>query len=103
MGHPTPIVIEKLVHRAEGQDDVESCTSSVRLSVLSEERLQAAVRLARRDLRRKRQESISHSSLDHPLERSQNTSPQKNNMGYSFQVIVNYRYRHLCVYCSFCL
>lgn len=86
VGHPTSIMIEKLVHRAEGQDDVESCTSSLHLSVLSEEKLQAAVRLARRDLLRKRQESISHSSLDHPWERSQNTSPQKNNMDHSFQV-----------------
>ncbi|KAA0702050.1 Protein moonraker [Triplophysa tibetana] len=86
VGPPSPIVIEKLVHRAEGRDDAESCTSSLRLSVLSEDRLQAAVMLAKKDLRRKRQESISHLSVEHLLERSQNTSPQKNNTDHSFQV-----------------
>lgn len=82
---PSPILIEKLARRTQGQDDVESCTSSLRLSVLSEERLQAAVKLARRDLSRKRQESISRLSLE-PAERSDNTSPQRNNMDDSFQV-----------------
>lgn len=92
VGPPSPIVIERLVHRAEGRDDVESCTSSLRLSVLSEDRLQAAVRLAKKDLRRKRQESISRLSVEHTLERSQNASPQKTNMDHSFQVIINYRF-----------
>lgn len=87
VGPPSPIVIEKLVHRAEGRDDAESRTSSLRLSVLSEDRLQAAVMLAKKDLRRKRQESISRLSVEHPMERSQNTSPQKNNTDHSFQVI----------------
>ncbi|XP_057207914.1 protein moonraker [Triplophysa rosa] len=86
VGPPSPIMIEKLVHRAKGRDDVDSCTSSLRLSVLSEDRLQAAVMLAKKDLRRKRQESISRMSVEHPLERSQNTSRQKNNMDHSFQV-----------------
>ncbi|XP_056613620.1 protein moonraker isoform X2 [Triplophysa dalaica] len=86
VGPPSPILIEKLVHRAEGRDDAESCTSSLRLSVLSEDRLQAAVMLAKKDLRRKRQESISRLSVEHPMERSQNTSPQKNNTDHSFQV-----------------
>ncbi|XP_073718819.1 protein moonraker isoform X2 [Misgurnus anguillicaudatus] len=81
---PSPILIEKLAHRTQGQDDVESCTSSLRLSVLSEERLQAAVRLARRDLSRKRQESVSRLSLE-PAERSHDTSPQRNSMDHSFQ------------------
>ncbi|XP_051965801.1 protein moonraker [Xyrauchen texanus] len=85
VGPPSPIVIEKLVLRAERQDDVESCTSSLRLSVLSEERLEAAVRMAKRDLHRKRQESISHTSLE-PLQRSQITSPQRSNIAHSPQV-----------------
>lgn len=82
VGPPSPIVIEKLIPRLERQDDLESCSSSLRLSVLSEERLQAAVRLARRDLRRKRQESISRSSLE-PAERSQIISPERSNTDYS--------------------
>lgn len=65
---------------------MESCSSSLRLSVLSEERLQAAVRLARRDLRRKRQESISRSSLE-PVERSQIISPERSNIDYSPHVV----------------
>ncbi|XP_016084772.1 protein moonraker-like isoform X2 [Sinocyclocheilus grahami] len=83
---PSPIIIEKLIPRTERQDDLESCSSSVRLSVLSEERLQAAVRLARRDLCRKRQESISCLSLE-PAERSQNISPERSNIDYSPHVV----------------
>ncbi|XP_077064409.1 protein moonraker isoform X2 [Siphateles boraxobius] len=86
VGLPSPIVIEKLIPRLERQDDMESCSSSLRLSVLSEERLQAALRLARRDLRRKRQESISCSSLE-PLERSQIVSPDRGNTDYSPHVV----------------
>lgn len=65
---------------------MESCSSSLRLSVLSEERLQAAIRLAKRDLRRKRQESISHNSLE-PVERSQIISPERNNTDCSPHVL----------------
>ncbi|XP_039527158.1 protein moonraker isoform X1 [Pimephales promelas] len=86
VGPPSPIVIEKLVPRLERQDGMESCSSSLRLSVLSEERLQAAVKLARRDLRRKRQESISRSSLE-PAERSQIISLERSNTDYSPHVI----------------
>ncbi len=86
VGPPSPIIIEKLLPRTERQDDLESCGSSVRLSVLSEERLQAAVRLARRDLRRKRQESISCLSLE-PAERSQSISPERSNIDYSPHVV----------------
>ncbi|XP_058655849.1 protein moonraker isoform X2 [Onychostoma macrolepis] len=86
VGPPSPIVIEKLIPRTERQDDLESCSSSVRLSVFSEERLQAAIRLARRDLRRKHQESISCLSLE-PTERSQNISPERSNMDYSPHVV----------------
>ncbi|XP_066520504.1 protein moonraker isoform X2 [Hoplias malabaricus] len=81
---PAPIVIEKLVPRRERQDDGESCNSSLCLSVLSEERLQAAVKLAKRDLRRKRQESMN--SLSHiSLERS--PSPDNHNNKASQHVL----------------
>ncbi|KAG9265465.1 protein moonraker, partial [Astyanax mexicanus] len=75
VGPPVPIVIEKLVSVRQRQDEVESCSSSLRLSVLSEERLQAAVRLAKKDLQRKRQQdelSLSPSPL------SRETSPTQN-------------------------
>ncbi|XP_067306690.1 protein moonraker isoform X2 [Pseudorasbora parva] len=86
VGPPSPILIEKLIPRTERQDDMESCSSSLRLSVLSEERLQAAVRLARRDLRRKRQESISRSSLE-PVERSPIISPERSNTDFIPRVV----------------
>ncbi|XP_043115814.1 protein moonraker isoform X2 [Puntigrus tetrazona] len=82
VGPPSPIIIEKLKPRTERQDDLESCSSSVRLSVLSEERLQAAVRLARRDLRRKHQETISRLSPE-PAETSHNISSQRRNIDCS--------------------
>ncbi|RXN07626.1 moonraker isoform X1 [Labeo rohita] len=86
VGPPSPIIIEKLRPRTERQDDLESCSSSVRLSVLSEERLQAAVRLARRDLRRKHQESISRLSFE-PAETSDNISPERSNIDYNPHVV----------------
>lgn len=58
VGPPGPIVIEKFVQRAPEHTDGDSCGSSMRFSVLSEERLQTAVRLAKRDLRRRRQQSL---------------------------------------------
>ncbi|XP_035389798.1 protein moonraker isoform X1 [Electrophorus electricus] len=66
---PAPVVIEKLAPHSTKQDDGESCGSSLRLSVLSEERLQAAVRLAKRDLYRKRRDSMN-SLLRKSTERS---------------------------------
>ncbi|XP_072548059.1 protein moonraker isoform X2 [Salminus brasiliensis] len=76
VGPPAPIVIEKLVPPRQRQDDGESCSSSLRLSVLSEDRLQAAVRLAKRDLRRKRQQVITGHSPSHV---SRETSPSPHN------------------------
>uniref|UniRef100_A0A8C9WLK2 Si:dkey-243i1.1 n=1 Tax=Scleropages formosus TaxID=113540 RepID=A0A8C9WLK2_SCLFO len=57
---PSPIVIEKLGPKVEAavNDGEASTCSSMCFSVLSEERLEAAVRLAKRDLRRRRLESI---------------------------------------------
>lgn len=78
VGPPSPIVIEKLLPRTERQDDLESCSSSLRLSVLSEERLQAAVKLAKKDLQKKRQESINRSSLEQE-ETTQIIIPERTN------------------------
>ncbi|XP_047676752.1 protein moonraker isoform X2 [Tachysurus fulvidraco] len=75
VGPPGPIVIEKLMAQREHQDNGMSCSSSLRLSVLSEDQLQAAMRLAKKDLRRKRQESInsqSHKTI------AKSPSPDKN-------------------------
>ncbi|KAI1893288.1 hypothetical protein AGOR_G00122160 [Albula goreensis] len=64
---PSPIVIEKLgpaaAERANGDSSVGS---SLCFSALSEERLQAAVRLAQRDLRRRRRESARSASPPQP-------------------------------------
>lgn len=63
----------------EHQDTGMSCSSSLRLSVLSEDQLQAAVRLAKKDLHRKRQESII--SQSHKT-RAKSPSPDKNKTDY---------------------
>ncbi|KAJ8369229.1 hypothetical protein SKAU_G00092570 [Synaphobranchus kaupii] len=55
---PAPIVIEKLVAGLALPNGSDSVRSALCFSALSEERLQAAVRLAKRDLQRRRQESI---------------------------------------------
>lgn len=53
VGPPAPIVIEKLMPWVEKRDDLDSNCSSLCFSALSEERLLAAVRLAKRDLRKR--------------------------------------------------
>ncbi|XP_062328636.1 protein moonraker isoform X2 [Osmerus eperlanus] len=63
VGPPAPIVIEKLMTNGEEQQDEDSTRSSMSFSALSEERLLAAVRLAKRDLRRRRQESLINSPI----------------------------------------
>ena len=65
-GPPSPIVIEKLVPRSEEPERPGSSRSSVNFSTLSEERLMAAVRLAKRDLRRRRQETLRCSAAARP-------------------------------------
>ncbi|KAM3875116.1 protein moonraker [Diretmus argenteus] len=59
VGPPAPIVIEKLMPRTSNdkQENMGSTRSSISFTALSEERLLAAVRLAKRDLRRRRHES----------------------------------------------
>lgn len=54
-------MIEKLLPVPEGQKKVGSPRSSISFSTLSEERMQAAVKLAKRDLRRRRFESLNKS------------------------------------------
>ncbi|XP_068571698.1 protein moonraker isoform X2 [Cebidichthys violaceus] len=62
---PAPIVIERLLllppPPSEERENVESTRSSISFTTLSEERLRAAVRLAKRDLRRRRLESLTRS------------------------------------------
>uniref|UniRef100_A0A3B4UCF6 Si:dkey-243i1.1 n=1 Tax=Seriola dumerili TaxID=41447 RepID=A0A3B4UCF6_SERDU len=55
---PAPIVIEKLMPLSEERENMDSTRSSTSFTVLSEERLQAAIKLAKRDLRRRRLESL---------------------------------------------
>uniref|UniRef100_A0A4W6BYI0 Si:dkey-243i1.1 n=1 Tax=Lates calcarifer TaxID=8187 RepID=A0A4W6BYI0_LATCA len=55
---PAPIVIEKLLPLSEERENANSTRSSISFTALSEERLQAAVKLAKRDLRRRHLESL---------------------------------------------
>ncbi|XP_074536482.1 protein moonraker isoform X3 [Halichoeres trimaculatus] len=67
---PAPIVIEKLLPQSEECEQVDSARSSISFTALSEERLQAAVQLAKRDLRRRRLESLRKSPPKLPQEAS---------------------------------
>lgn len=68
---PAPIVIERLLPLSEERETVDSARSSISFTTLSEERLHAAVQLAKRDLRRRRLESLTKS----PAKVSQEASP----------------------------
>lgn len=57
VGPPAPIVIEKLLPRTEEAENGRSSRSSLGFTAFSEERLQAAMKLAKKDLRRRRFES----------------------------------------------
>ncbi|XP_013767912.1 protein moonraker isoform X1 [Pundamilia nyererei] len=59
VGLPVPIVIERLLPVSEVKENVDSARSSFSFTTLSEERLQAAVKQAKRDLRRRRLESLT--------------------------------------------
>ncbi|XP_035648102.1 rRNA methyltransferase 3A, mitochondrial-like isoform X3 [Oncorhynchus keta] len=63
VGPPEPIVIEKLMPWVEDWDDLDSTCSSLCFSALSEVRLLSAIRLAKRDLRKRRQESLNSSPI----------------------------------------
>ncbi|XP_055751662.1 protein moonraker isoform X5 [Salvelinus fontinalis] len=77
VGPPAPIVIEKLMPWVEKRDDLDSTCSSLCFSALSEERLLAAVRLVKRDLRKRRQESLN----SYPIRpQPEETTPIKNNV-----------------------
>uniref|UniRef100_A0A3B3UR09 KIAA0753 ortholog n=1 Tax=Poecilia latipinna TaxID=48699 RepID=A0A3B3UR09_9TELE len=68
VGPPAPIVIERLLPRLEmreSTDSLRSSRSSRSFTVLSEERLQAAVKLAKRDLRRRHLGSLAKTSPKH--------------------------------------
>jgi hypothetical protein len=70
-------VIEKLMPWVEKRDDLDSTCSSLCFSALSEERLLAAVRLAKRDLKKRRQESLNSSPV---RPQPEETTPIKNNV-----------------------
>uniref|UniRef100_A0A3Q4I7Q8 Uncharacterized protein n=1 Tax=Neolamprologus brichardi TaxID=32507 RepID=A0A3Q4I7Q8_NEOBR len=59
VGLPAPIVIERLLPVSHIKENVDSARSSFSFTTLSEERLQAAVKQAKRDLRRRRLESLT--------------------------------------------
>ncbi|CAJ1065202.1 protein moonraker isoform X7 [Xyrichtys novacula] len=58
---PAPIVIERLLPLSEEHERANSTRSSISFTAVSEERLQAAVQLAKRDLRRRRLKSLTKS------------------------------------------
>lgn len=62
VGPPAPIVIERYRPRSGMRENADSPKSSRSFTVLSEERLQAAVKLAKRDLRRRHIESLAKTS-----------------------------------------
>lgn len=68
VGPPAPIVIERLLPLSEIPENLDSTKSSSGFTALSEERLQAAVKLAKRDLQRRRLECSARSSVKHPQE-----------------------------------
>ncbi|PWA22065.1 hypothetical protein CCH79_00010299 [Gambusia affinis] len=70
VGPPAPIVIERLLPRPEMRENPDSLRSSRSFTVLSEERLQAAVNLAKRDLRRRHLGSLAKTSPKHLQEAS---------------------------------
>nr|XP_057936406.1 protein moonraker isoform X3 [Doryrhamphus excisus] len=64
VGPPSPIVIEKLLPLSGEQEKGDSIKSLLSFSSLSEEKLQAAVNLAKRDLRRRRFNTMYKSPAD---------------------------------------
>uniref|UniRef100_A0A1A8HHD2 KIAA0753 n=1 Tax=Nothobranchius korthausae TaxID=1143690 RepID=A0A1A8HHD2_9TELE len=69
VGPPVPIVIEKLLTQSEVHENVDSSKRSISFTALSEERLLSAVRLAKRDLRRRHLEGLKKLSAK-PLQES---------------------------------
>ncbi|KAM9359559.1 protein moonraker [Symphorus nematophorus] len=67
---PAPIMIERLLPLSEERRNVDSARSSISFTTLSEERLQAAVQLAKRDLRRRRLQSLTKSPPKPPQDAS---------------------------------
>ncbi|XP_023127816.1 protein moonraker isoform X3 [Amphiprion ocellaris] len=62
VGPPAPIVIERLLPLSEVRENMDSTRSLISFTALSEEKLQAAVKLAKQDLRRRRLESLTISA-----------------------------------------
>ncbi|XP_026154737.1 protein moonraker isoform X2 [Mastacembelus armatus] len=70
IGPPAPIVIERLLPLSEDLENVDSTRSSFSFTTLSEDRLRAAIKLAKRDLRQRRLDSLRKS----PVKPSQDNS-----------------------------
>ncbi|XP_076002011.1 protein moonraker isoform X2 [Genypterus blacodes] len=68
VGRPAPIMIVKLLPVPGGQEEVDDTRSVVSFSTLSEERMAAAITLAKRDVRRRRLESLNNSPAKSLLE-----------------------------------
>ncbi|XP_051891222.1 protein moonraker isoform X2 [Pristis pectinata] len=74
--NPHPIVIEKLRQPCEQQvqDDVQSLRSSMQFSAVSEDRLNVAIQLAKRDLRKKHlEEQVKDYLYKHEKDQLQNS------------------------------
>ncbi|CAN9510893.1 unnamed protein product [Ophioblennius macclurei] len=67
VGPPAPVVIERLLPLSEVPESGDGPRSSFKFKVLSEERMQVAVTLAQRELRRRR---LARASGKHPREAS---------------------------------
>ncbi|XP_068601727.1 protein moonraker [Brachionichthys hirsutus] len=61
---PAPIVIERLLPVSETHKSKDIARSSVSFTALSEEKLRSAIQLAKRDLRRRRLESLTNSPAE---------------------------------------
>lgn len=73
-----PVLTERLVPTPNEKENAENLRSSIHFSVLSEERMNAAVKLAKRDLRRWQRESRTKSpgKASQELETSDVEEPQ---------------------------
>ncbi|XP_034041231.1 protein moonraker isoform X2 [Thalassophryne amazonica] len=60
---PAAVIIEKLLRKSDKQQNTNRPMSNIKFTIISEERMQAAVTLAKRDLRRWRLEAVKKSSV----------------------------------------
>lgn len=98
---PAPIVIERLLPLSEERENVNSPRSSISFTTLSEERLQAAVQLAKRDLRRRHLVALTKS----PAKLSEEASLLETSHAVLLEVTNAdqwyYRYYIIVIFCWF--